>query len=181
MLFLQGPNIVSSLLGVLLHFRQKNFAGNKDTEGIFLQVKVPESYQTALRFLWWSDGEQAQRVEEYCMTVHPFGAVSSPLSASFALRKTANFYGHDRPSSTTDAVQGSFYVDDLLLSVDNQIEVRITISGLTQLLSCARFKLTKWASNQREVLIQNPSDDNNVSVEELSEGTLPIEKALGLA
>ncbi|VDP91437.1 unnamed protein product [Echinostoma caproni] len=148
---------------------------------MFLQVKIPESDQIALKFLWWSEGNPAQLGEEYCMTVHPFGAVSSSFCASFALRKTANLYGHDYPSSITDAVQSGFYVDDLLLSVDDQIEARSTISSLTQLLGRAGFKLTKWASNQREVLTQIPSDERNVLVKELSDGTLPTEKALGLA
>ena len=27
-----------------------------------------------LRFLWWPDGELTQEPQEYCMTVHVFGA-----------------------------------------------------------------------------------------------------------
>ncbi|VDP41573.1 unnamed protein product [Echinostoma caproni] len=101
---LQGQNIVSSLVGVLLRFRQKPIGVTANIEDMFLKFKVPELDQTALKCLWWSEGNPAHLVEEYCMTVHPFGAVSSPFCASFALRKTANLYGHDYPSSITDAV-----------------------------------------------------------------------------
>ncbi|VDP95739.1 unnamed protein product, partial [Echinostoma caproni] len=62
---LQGPNIVSSLVGVLLRFRQKPITVTSDIEDMFLQVKVPELDQTALKFLWWSEGNPAQLVEEY--------------------------------------------------------------------------------------------------------------------
>ena len=42
-----------------------------------------------VRFLWW-DGNDLQRwPKEYQITVHLFGAVSSPSCANFAVRKTA--------------------------------------------------------------------------------------------
>lgn len=56
---------------------------------MFYQVKVAETDKTFLRFLWWLGGDLTQEVAEYWMTVHLFGAVSSPSCASYALRKTA--------------------------------------------------------------------------------------------
>ena len=48
----QGPDIMNSLLGVLLRFRQDPVALVADIEGMFNQVKVPPEDAVALRFLW---------------------------------------------------------------------------------------------------------------------------------
>ena len=42
-----------------------------------------------LRFLWWPGGDYNQALAEHKMTVHLFGATSSPSCASFVLRKCA--------------------------------------------------------------------------------------------
>lgn len=60
-----------------------------DIESMFYQVNVPVSQRDFLRFVWWPNGDLSQLMEEYHMTVHIFGAVSSPSCSNFALRKTA--------------------------------------------------------------------------------------------
>ena len=61
-----------------------------ESVSMFFQVRVKEKDQSLLRFLWWPDGNMEQKAEEYCMTVHLFGAGSSPACANFALRRTAD-------------------------------------------------------------------------------------------
>ena len=90
---LQGPNLTSSLIGVLLRFRQEPFAVMGDVEKMFYQVRVPAKDRSLLRFLWWPDGDLSRQLEEYHMNVHLFGATSSPSCANFALRRTAQDYG----------------------------------------------------------------------------------------
>lgn len=75
---LQGPNLTSSLLGVLVRFRQEPIAIMGDIQSIFYQVKLAEEDKDFLRFLWWPDGKVSQETVEYQMTVYLFGAVSSP-------------------------------------------------------------------------------------------------------
>ncbi|GAA6102997.1 uncharacterized protein LOC117595338 [Tachysurus ichikawai] len=60
-----------------------------DIQAMFHQVKVTESDTDFLLFLWWPQGNVDDAPVEYRMTVHLFGAVSSPSIANFALRKTA--------------------------------------------------------------------------------------------
>lgn len=86
---LQGPNLTSSLVGVLMRFRQERVALMADIKAMFHQVQVTEEHVDFLRFLWWPEGNLEQDLKEYRMTVHLFGAVSSPSCACFALRKTA--------------------------------------------------------------------------------------------
>lgn len=87
---LQGPNFTSALLGVLLRYREDLVAVMGDIQAMFHQVKVAEEDRDFLRFLWWQNGDFAREVSVFRMTVHLFGAVSSPSCAAFALRKTAD-------------------------------------------------------------------------------------------
>lgn len=58
------------------------------TSYVQLGLCKPED-PSALRFLWWPHGNLDLEPEEFMMTTHPFGAVSSPSCTNFALRKTA--------------------------------------------------------------------------------------------
>lgn len=109
---MQGPNLTSSLLGVLTRFRQEPVAFMDDIQGMFHQVKVKEEDKDFLRFLWWPDGDIAKEPEEYRMTVHLFGAVSSPSCASFALQKTAEDNQSEFKPEVCQSVKQNFYVDD---------------------------------------------------------------------
>jgi len=75
---LQGPNLTSSLIGVLLRFRKELVAFMTDVTAMFYQVKVAEEGRDFLRFLWWPGGDVTQVAAVFRMTVHIFGAVSSP-------------------------------------------------------------------------------------------------------
>ena len=61
-----------------------------DIESMFYQVNVLENQRDFPRFVRWPNGDLSKPMEEYRMTVHIFGAVSSPSCSNFALRKTAN-------------------------------------------------------------------------------------------
>ena len=87
---LQGPDLNNTLLGVLLRFRHGPVAFITDIEGMFHQVRVAKEHINFLRFLWWPDGDTSKELVEHRMTVHIFGAVSSPSCATFALLKTAD-------------------------------------------------------------------------------------------
>ena len=86
---LQGPDLTNELTGVLTRFREEKVAFMADIEKMFSQVKVPREDQNFLRFLWWPNGALTQEPQEYCMTVHLFGAGSSPGCSNFALKRTA--------------------------------------------------------------------------------------------
>ncbi|KAK7884411.1 hypothetical protein WMY93_027534 [Mugilogobius chulae] len=67
---LQGPNLTSALLGVLLRFRKETVAFMGDVKAMFHQVKVAECDRDFLRFLWWPEGDLSRQVAMFRMTVH---------------------------------------------------------------------------------------------------------------
>ena len=81
---LQGPDLANPLVAVLLRFRQEPIALMADIEAMFHQVRVTPDDSDVLRFLWWPDGDMNRPLEEFQMTVHLFGAVSSPSCANFS-------------------------------------------------------------------------------------------------
>ncbi|KAL0149906.1 hypothetical protein M9458_054789 [Cirrhinus mrigala] len=74
---LQGPDLINSLHGILIRFRQHPIALMCDIEKMYHQFHVDEFDRDFLRFLWWKDGNINQPVCEFRMKVHLFGAASS--------------------------------------------------------------------------------------------------------
>ena len=90
----RGPDLMNSLIGVLIRFRKEHIVMAADVEQMFHQVKVNPEHTDALRFLWWPDGDLQREPLPHQMTVHIFGAKSSPCCANFSLRQTVVEFGH---------------------------------------------------------------------------------------
>lgn len=180
---LQGPNLTSSLLGVLTRFRQEPVAVMGDIQAMFHQVKVAEEDRNFLRFLWWPNGNISERLVEYRMTVHLFGAVSSPSCASYALKKTADDNQFKFPAHVIQSVKQNFYVDDCLQSSVTEEESIKTVKALIALCQKGGFILEKWISNSRAAVLQTVSVDQrakDLKELDLDRDKLPLERALGL-
>ena len=105
----------------------------------------------ALRFLWWPSSID-DTPEDYKMLVHIFGAKSSPCCANKALSMTAQDNERKYSPEVIRTVRRNFYVDDVLKSVPSTEQAVHLTSDLAKLLKEGGFRLTKFASNSREVL-----------------------------
>lgn len=179
---LQGPDMTSSLIGVLTRFRQEPVALMADVESMFHQVKVPPEDADLLRFLWWSDSDVSQRLQEYRMEVHLFGATSSPSYASYALRRCAEDNKSSFDAAVVDTVLCNLYVDDCLRSVASKQEAVKLYHDLKAICLKGGFRLTKWMSNNWDVLTSIPQEDRATEVKNLDfdQESLTIERALGV-
>ena len=148
----RGPDLMNSLIGVLIRFRKELVVLVADVEQMFHQVKVHPEHRDALRFLWWPNGDLDQAPVPYQMTVHIFGAKSSPCCVNFCLRQTAVEFGHLFEPGISQIVQDSFYVDDCLVSLPTIQEAISAQRGLRELLAKRGFRLRKWITNSEEVL-----------------------------
>lgn len=179
---LQGPNLTSTLLGVLLRFRLEPVAVMGDIQAMFHQVRVAKEDRDFLRFVWWPEGDLSKEVAEFRMTVHLFGAVSSPSCASFALRKTAADNQSEFPAEVLQTVKENFYVDDCLKSMPSEEEAAFMVKNLITLCQAGGFTLMKWISNSRTTLQTIPEEYRAKDLTELNldRDQLPLERALGL-
>ena len=178
----KGPDLTNSLVGVLTRFREDRIAVMADIESMFHQVRVPDRDSTFLRFLWWDDGDTTREVEEYQMLVHLFGSISSPASANFALRKTADDNRDCFPTEVINTVLRNFYVDDCLKSFPSVSDAIAHVNHLQALLSRGGFRLTKWVSNSRGVLQAIPKLELSTEFRrlDLSKDEMPAQRALGM-
>lgn len=175
---LKGPDLANSLIGVLLRFRQENVAISADIEKMFYMVKLPLKDRNFLRFFWLDkDGRPVQ----FRLTVHVFGAISSPSVANYALQQSVEL-DTNIDTNIKNAVQRNFYVDDLLLSQKSDHEAIIIAQKLQTTLSVCGFNLTAFTSNSRSVLESIPQLKRSKQLEEvnITHDNLPYERALGL-
>ena len=117
------------------------------------------------------------------MTVHIFGATSSPSCVNFALRTTAEVGRGDFDDSVIDTVLRNFYVDDCLKSVKTVNEGIHMVKNLRSLLHRGGFNIVKWISNDRDVVRSIPlvSRAEVIKDMDLDNQNLPIERALGIS
>ena len=148
----QEPNLTTSLVEVLLRFREGRVAMTSDIEEMFLQVRVPQEDRGALRLLWWNGGSNGGEVVERQIAVHPFGATSSPFCAAMALRKSSEVSNLNDDSPVREFIERNFYVNDCLISLDSATEVSRLANELTDVVNLAGFRLTRWSSNEPSAL-----------------------------
>lgn len=181
-MLLQGPDLANPLLGILLRFRHERIALMADIEAMYYQVKVHEHQRDFLRFLWWPLGDTSQPMTVYRMTVHLFGAVSSPSIANFALKQTALDNAHQYSIDVQDTIKRSFYVDDCLKSVPTVQDAIQLTSDLRKACAQGGFTLNKWVSNSCKVLETIPESHRAAVVKhlDLDLDKPPLERALGI-
>ena len=149
----QGPDLVNNLIGVLLRFRQERVAIAADIRKMFYQIRVSETDQDYLRFLWYPNGDLSSEPREYRITVHVFGAISSPSIANFVLQHLPST-GSAKEFSTIakQTVAVNFYVDDMLKSVLDENSAISLMEDVRGLVATGGFQLVEIASNARKVL-----------------------------
>ena len=183
---LQGPDLLNSLVGVLHRFRKGKIAIMCDIERMFHRFKVHEPDRNYLRFLWFRDSSMSE-VVEYRMTVHLFGATSSPGCATFGLRQVASD-NHDESDSyskqAVEFIKHDFYVDDGLISLDSQQEAIGVITKAIDICSKGNLRLHKFVCNDETVLSSIPYSEQTKNVKDLDlhavNSTLPVQRALGV-
>ncbi len=179
---LQGPNLASSLVGVITRFRQERIAFMSDVEAMFHHVCVHVEDSDLLRFLWWPHGDYNVDLLEHIMVVHVFGATYLPSCASYALRKCAEDHGTLFKLDVADAVLRNLYVDDCLKSTATETQAIELYHGLRAICSKGGFHLIKWTSNSRVVLAAIPENKwaEGVKNLDLDHKILPMERALSI-
>ena len=179
---MQGPDLTNSLVGVLLRFRQGDVAFMADIEAMFMQVKVNQDHRDVLRFLWFEDHNTDAPFATYRMTSHLFGGVWSPSCANYALRHTAEELREEYSDEVVETVNRNFYVDDCLKSRDGTDETLHLATQLRDLLAKRGFNLTKWVSNEPDLLRAIPQDHwgKSLSNLDINLDSLPNERALGM-
>ena len=76
-----------------------------------------------------------------------------------------------------DAMQNNFYVNDKLNSVKDLDTAKTLVKNVINMCRSGGFNLTKFISNNKELLISIPEDKRRPGVNDLN---LPVERTLGI-
>ncbi|XP_065178343.1 uncharacterized protein LOC135808982 [Sycon ciliatum] len=174
---LPGPDLLNQLVGVLMKFRQRAIAFAADIKEMFHQVRIRLEDQPAQRFLWRQPGETGPP-DTYVMEVMIFGAVSSPCSAQFTMRRNAEEH-REEFAAVAAACEENYYMDDYLDSVDTTDQAVQRVADTIEIQQRGGFTIRNWISNCSEVMMSVPADMRTAGVVDLS-SQLPVERMLGL-
>lgn len=177
---LPGPTLSSSLLGVLLRFREHPVAISSDVKGMFHQVRLLDEDKPFLRFLW-RHGRTSEPAVVYQWQVLPFGTACSPCCATYALQAHAKV-DLEATDEVRQTVERNFYVDNCLKSVPTEAQAVQLVNRLQCHLKEGGFELRQWASNIPEVICHLPAElkSSSSDIWLRQEMTNPQENALGL-
>lgn len=170
---LSGPDLLQSLFGVLLRFREGPVAVMADIQDMFLRIKVREDDRDSLRFLW-RGRERTGKPEEFRMSSIIFGAASSPATAIYVMNKNAEDYEKSHPEAVR-AIKRNHYMDDYLQSFSSAEEAEKISKQVKEIHAAASFNLKGWASNDARVLAEVEDKNREESLQLTKE-----EKTLGL-
>ncbi|XP_062556722.1 uncharacterized protein LOC134221543 [Armigeres subalbatus] len=173
---LKGPDLLCSLLEILLRFRLYSVAVTGDIREMFHQVKIRREDQEYQCF-YWTDRDGKTVI--YVMTVMTFGACCSPSSAQYVKNINAERYREEFPSAC-DAIVKSHYVDDMLISVDTEEEAIQVAEDVRHVHAQGGFEFRNWISNSKKV-VASLQDQNAKEEKSLNRSAeFAIEKVLGM-
>ncbi|XP_055522650.1 uncharacterized protein LOC129716836 [Wyeomyia smithii] len=171
---LKGPDLLTSLLSVLIQFREYRIAICDDIREMYHQVHIREEDQHCQRF-FWKDGTSTNP-STYVVQVMTFGACCSPSTAQYVENTHAAKYEQEYPAAV-EAIVKRHYVDDMLLSVELELQAIQLSTEVKKIHASAGFEIRNWTTNSPAVLkaMHEPTiEEKNLS------GENSFEKILGL-
>ena len=174
------PDLLNSLIRVLIRFQKEEFALCGDIEQMFHKIRVRYNDRDALRFLWRE--HMFDPTEDFKMNFHLFGKIDSPCIANWTLQKTIKDNEDQISFRTSRAILENFYVDDYLDSFPTTQKAINTCIEVIKTLSSGGFKLTKFVSKYpkilKELLLYGVSQEH--SIVEFDLQNTPIQRTLGV-
>lgn len=144
--WMKGPDLLNSLFGVLLRFREREVALLGDISKMYHRILIPVQDQHVHRFLW-QNLETHREPDVYVKTVLTFGDKPAPAMAQTALKKTAKENASGYPEAA-EVLQKNTYMDDICDSVNTVAEAKQLAKDLDIILKTGGFNVKGWISNK---------------------------------
>ncbi|GFT56752.1 uncharacterized protein TNCV_1268661 [Trichonephila clavipes] len=141
--FACGPNLIEFILDILLRFREREreFGVIADIRKAFQKINIRKQDRDFLRFLWREKmDEKKLRVFRYTRVV--FGVKCSP----FLLASVIEYHIQkcEFEKSFNERLWKSFYVDNVVTSVDSKDKLNECIANSKTLMAKGGFDLREW-------------------------------------
>ena len=163
----KGPDLLNSLLGVLIRFRENEVALVGDIKKMYHSVKTTPTEQNTHRFLW-RDMDTRREPDTYVIQRVSFGDKPSGTIATVALRKTVEM-GQEQYPEAAKIIKDNTYVDDIIESVRDDRKARDITRDIEKLIDNRGFKVKGWIisgdpDNRDEMVIP---DDKHAATEKV--------------
>lgn len=135
----KSPNILNSMLGKLLRFREKSVGLAGDIREMYNCIKLPELEQHVYKFVW-RELQVHFKSDHYVLTSLGFGDRPSRIIAMLALSHTAESSKNELPEAS-HVIKHNSYVDDIIHSVESKEEAFTLIEDIENVLSKGNFKI----------------------------------------
>ena len=153
---LSGPDLLNSLVGILMCFRFGEFALMADVTKCYFQIGLPEAQKDLFRILWYeNDDVEHGRIVPFHFCVHPWGLKSSSFIACLAIRKIVKQNATCASALTCTTVVDNMYMDDFIFSVNSLEEARQIAGESVDLFKSRGFKLVKYSANKQAISMLN--------------------------
>ncbi|XP_047991945.1 uncharacterized protein LOC125230728 [Leguminivora glycinivorella] len=153
---LTGPDLLASLFGIMVRFREDRVAVTGDIKDMFLRIKINPVDQNALRFLWRGRNPTGP-VKTYAMTSLIFGANCSPFIAQYIKNKNASRFESSLPAAVA-AIHCQHYMDDYIDSLPDEASAIEMVKNIRDIHSAGGFEIRNWMCNSAAVLDTIPKD-----------------------
>ena len=117
----KGPNLVNSLVEILLRFRIYKIASSSDIEKAFLTIKIQKSDRRYLRFFYLKDPESKNfELATYNFEINIFGSRASSFILAAVLKHHLGKYSSEEP--LIPQIQDNLLVDNLVTGCSTETE-----------------------------------------------------------
>ena len=138
----KGPDLLNSLLGILIRFRENKIGFIGNIRKMYHTVHTTDLEQHTHRFLW-RNMEPTRKPDTYVIQRVSFVDKPSGSIATVVLRKTEEMGQSDHPEATKIIKENS-YMDDIIDSVNNKEKALQLTKKIGILLKKGGFDMKEW-------------------------------------
>ena len=151
------PDLHSDLVDLFLYFRSNNYFLTADIKKAFLNIHLKSEYDMS-KFSFIIYHESKYYYFKFSTVL--FGFVQSP----YFLHAVLKFHANCQPDvNIQNLIKQNFYVDNLLMTGNSQIEISNNSIKLYEALNSGEFHLRQWNSNVANAAWQVASNDNHTN------------------
>ena len=174
----KGPDLLNSLLGILIRLRENEVAFMGDIKKMYHSVKTMPIEQHTPCFLW-RDMNVCGESDTYVIQRVSFGDKPSATIVTVALRKTAQMGEELYPEAAKIVMENTYmYMDDIIDSVSDKRKALSTTRDIEKLISKGGFKIKGWIFSGEHVSKDGmlvPTDKNAATEKVLGVAWNPVE------
>ncbi|XP_070855251.1 uncharacterized protein [Drosophila suzukii] len=156
-----GPDLLKSLVDLLISFRTGKVAFIGDIAEMFHQIRVKPEDAHVQRFLWYDQDDELHHPSVYTIEALTFGINCAPCIAHFIQDRNADRFQQQYPAAT-QAVKNYHYADDFIYSGNDNKEVATQVCHIH---AAGGFYIRNWAPNSKTVLIELGGESSSTEVE----------------